>query len=215
MLPVVLHGYWRSSAAYRVRIALGLKGIEYEQVTHDLRIGAQDDPAYRKIAPHGLVPAVVSGEHVLIESPAIIEWLEARWPTPALLPANAEDAAIVRSMAALIACDIHPVNNLRILNSLRYDFDASDEQVRTWVGRWTAAGFTALETLIVQHGGKFAFGDSPTFAECYLVPQVYNARRFEVDLTPFPSLCAVAETASHLPAIVAAAPEKQPDADQP
>jgi len=215
MPPVVLHGYWRSSAAYRVRIALGLKGIAYEQVAHDLRTGAQGDPAYRAIAPHGLVPALEADGRVLIESPAILEWLEARWPDPPLLPASPDDAAIVRAMAALIACDIHPVNNLRILNALRSDFGASDEQVRAWVERWTVAGFTALETLIERHGGTYAFGDSVTFADCYLVPQVYNARRFGIDLAPFPHLAAAADSAALLPAFAAAAPENQPDADAP
>ncbi|HTM96061.1 MAG TPA: maleylacetoacetate isomerase [Croceibacterium sp.] len=214
MSGIVLHGYWRSSAAYRVRIALGLKGIAFDQVTHDLRTAAQRDPSYLQIAPHGLVPALEVDGAVLIESPAILEWIEGKWPTPPLLPANAIDAAVVRSMAALIACDIHPVNNLRVLNELRRNFAASDEQIAAWVERWIGEGFRALEALIARHGGTFAFGGSPTLADCYLVPQVYNARRFAIDLTAFPRLVEVADASSRLPAFAAAHPDRQPDADR-
>ncbi len=214
MTGIVLHGYWRSSAAYRVRIALGLKGVPFDQVTHDLKTAAQRDPSYLRIAPHGLVPALEADGAVLIESPAILEWIEARWPTPPLLPANAIDAAVVRSMGALIACDIHPVNNLRVLNELRRNFAASDEQVAAWMERWIGEGFRALEALIESHGGTFAFGDSPTLADCYLVPQVYNARRFDIDLAAFPRLVEVTEAASRLPAFAAAHPDRQPDADR-
>ncbi len=214
MTGIVLHGYWRSSAAYRVRIALGLKGIAFDQVTHDLRTAAQRAPSYLRIAPHGLVPALEADGAVLIESPAILEWIEARWPEPPLLPASATDAAVVRSMGAVIACDIHPVNNLRVLNELRKSFGASDEQIATWTERWIGEGFRALEALIARHGRTFAFGDSPTLADCYLVPQVYNAHRFKIDLTAFPRLVEVAEASSSLPAFVAAHPDRQPDADR-
>jgi maleylpyruvate isomerase len=214
MTAVVLHGYWRSSAAYRVRIALNLKGVAFGQVAHDPRANEQRDPEYLRLAPHGLLPALEADGLVLIESPAIVEWLETRWPSPSLIPADPAAAAIVRAMAALVACEIHPVNNLRILNALRSEFGADDARIKAWVGRWIGEGFGALETLIARHGGTYAFGDAPTLADCFLVPQVYNARRFEVDLTPFPRLEAAAEAAGRLPAFVAAEPERQPDADR-
>lgn len=131
MSKITLHGYWRSSATYRVRIALALKGISYRQIAYDLRAGEHNDAAYRALAPHGLVPALEHDNEVLIESPAILEWIEARWPEPALLPASPDDAAVVRAMAALVACDIHPLNNLRVLAALQSDFGATGDQVRT------------------------------------------------------------------------------------
>ncbi len=213
MSDLILHGYWRSSAAYRVRIALNLKSLGYDQVTHDLRTGAQRDPDYLRIAPHGLVPAIEQGDRVVIESPAILEWIEAKWPAPALMPRDADDAAVVRAMAAIICCDIHPLGNLRVLKALRADFGATTDQVNVWATRWIAEGFGALETLVARHGGTFAFGDSPTIADCCLVPQMYNADRFAVDLTPFPRLTAVASAARALPPVAAAHPDRQPGAD--
>ena len=212
MSDLVLHGYWRSSAAYRVRIALALKGVGYAQVSHDLRAGDQRGPAYLALAPHGLVPALETGSAVLIESPAILEWIEQRWPEPRLLPEYPDAAAQVRAMCAVIGCDIHPIANLRVLNALRSDFDASDAQVLAWIARWIEEGFAALETLVERHGGGYAFGDSPTLADCYLVPQIYNARRYEVDLTPYPHLVAAERRASEVPAIASAHPDRQPDA---
>lgn len=214
MSDIILHGYWRSSAAYRVRIALNLKGVTYAQVEHDLRAGAQRDPDYLAIAPHGLVPALEQDGRVLIESPAILEWIEARWPEPALLPRDPAEAATVRAMAALIACDIHPIQNLRVLKALKTDFGASQAQVDAWVARWIGEGFAAMETLIQRHGGAFAYGDSPTLADCYLVPQTYNAERFAVDLTPYPGLVARVEAARALPAVAAAHPSAQPGATE-
>ena len=215
MTELVLHGYWRSSAAYRVRIALNLKGVTYRQVNHDLRSGEQGSEAYRAVAPHGLVPALQYGDLTLIESPAILEWIDAKWPKPSLLPAEQDDIAIVRSMAALIGCDVHPLNNLRVLNALREGLDASDEQVQAWIHRWIDDGFSALEHMIARHGGRFAFGDALTLADCYLVPQVYSARRFHADLTPYPQLVAAADAAGDLPTIKNAHPDLQPDADKP
>lgn len=212
MSALILHGYWRSSAVYRVRIALNLKGVDYRQVSHDLRTGAQRDPEYLAIAPHGLVPALEHEGKVLIESPAILDWIEGRWPAPALLPADPEAAAIIRAMAAIVACDIHPLNNLRILNALRTEFGATPEQVNGWVGRWIHEGFEALEALIETHGGRFAVGDTPSLADCYLVPQLYNAERFAVDLSSYPRLVAVGAAARAIEAFAAAHPDQQPDA---
>jgi len=208
-----LHGYWRSSAAYRVRITLGLKGLEFEQITYDLRQGEQRRADYLTLAPHGLVPALEADGVTLIESPAILEWLEEQYPTPALLPASAPDRAIVRAMAALIGCDIHPLNNLRVVKSLREDFAATPDQIDHWIAHWITTGFTALETLIVRHGQSFAFGDVPTLADCFLVPQVYAALRFKVDLAPFPRIAAAAARANLIPVVAAAHPTKQPDSD--
>lgn len=212
-VELILHGYWRSSASYRVRIALNLKNVPYRQVTYDLRTGAQRDAAYLALAPHGLVPALEHERGVLIESPAILEWIDGRWPEPALLPADLDSAAVVRAMAALIACDIHPLNNLRVLNRLRESMSASEDQIRDWIAHWTEAGFAALEQMVQNYGGHFAFGDSPTLADCYLVPQVYNARRFGIDLSRFPRLTSISGRIETLPAFSRAVPESQPDAD--
>ncbi len=178
-----------------------------------VRSGAQRAPDYRALAPQGLVPAMVADDTVLTQSGAILEWIEARWPQPPLLPADPGEAAIVRAMAGIIACDIHPLGNLRVLQALRQDLGADEDQVRAWIGRWTGEGLAALETLVARHGGTHAFEDSPSFADCHIVPQLYNARRFGVDLTPFPRLCAVDAAACALPAFAAAHPDRQPDAD--
>jgi maleylpyruvate isomerase len=208
-----LHDYWRSSAAYRVRIALNYKGLGYTSVPHDLRRGQQRDAAYLARNPQGFVPMLELGDAALIQSWAILEWLEAAHPSPALLPPAPLDAAIVRGMAGLIACDIHPLNNLRVLNALRSDFDASEAQVSAWTARWICDGFAALELMIDRHGKRFAFGDQPSFADCHLVPQVYSAERFGLDLTPFPRLVQAVSAARALPAFALAHPDRQPDAD--
>jgi maleylacetoacetate isomerase len=213
MSKLVLHGYWRSSAAYRVRIALNLKQLAYDQVGHDLRRGKQMDPAYRAIAPAGLVPAVEYEGQSFVQSLAILEWLEERWPSPPLLPGPVEQRAVVRAMAATIAADIHPLNNLRILKYLKNEFERSQQQIDTWVARWIGEGFAALEVMIARHGDGFAFADFPTMADCFVVPQVYNAERFGVDMAPYPRLTAAAATARSHPAFVAAHPDRQPDAD--
>jgi maleylpyruvate isomerase len=208
-----LHSYWRSTAAYRVRIALNLKRLGYQQVTHDLRAGEQASGAYAAINPQKLVPTLEADELVLTQSLAIIEWLDECYPEPPLLPDAANDRAIVRAMAQTIASDIHPLNNLRVLNRLRTDFGADDAAVSGWIAGWTASGFEALEAKIQRCGGEFAFGDAPTLADCCLVPQVYSATRFAVDLTPYPRLIAAAERAASLDAFAAAHPSRQPDAD--
>ncbi|HEY4545422.1 MAG TPA: maleylacetoacetate isomerase [Pedomonas sp.] len=212
-MALTLHSYWRSSASYRVRIALNLKGLDYAQVTHDLRTGAQSASAYAALNPQQMVPALETDGGVIAQSLAILEWLEERYPAPALLPTEPKGRAVVRAMAATIACDIHPLNNLRILKSLRQDFAATPEQITAWAQRWISKGFAALEAMIARHGGTYAFGDTPTLADCCLVPQVYSAERFETDLTPYPRLLAAAQAAQGLPAVAAAHPAEQPDAD--
>lgn len=214
MTDLTLHGYWRSSAAYRVRIALNLKSVRYRQVSHDLRIGEQRDPDYLAIAPHGLVPALEHDNGVLIESPALLEWIDARWPSPRLLPLDIDQAAMVRAMAALVGCDIHPLNNLRVLTQLRTVFSADEGQIKDWIAEWIHRGFAPLEQLIAQHGGNFAFGDLPSLADCYIVPQVFNAERFGVELSAYPRLRTVAETAALHPAFAQAHPDQQPDAER-
>ncbi|RZM33521.1 MAG: maleylacetoacetate isomerase [Sphingomonas sp.] len=212
-MSLTLHGYWRSTTAYRVRIALALKGVTYAQVTHDLRRGEQREARYRALNPQGLVPALETEDAVLTQSPAILEWIDETYPDPPLLPTDANSRAIVRAMAATVACDIHPVNNLRILNALRTEFGADEAAVNRWIARWIGDGFTALETQIARYGDGFAFGATPTIADCHLVPQVYSAERFAVDLSPYPKLKAAAENARALPAFAAAHPDRQPDSD--
>jgi maleylpyruvate isomerase len=208
-----LHGYWRSSAAYRVRIALNLKGLPYHHVTHDLRTGAQRQNGYALLNPQRLVPAIETSQGVVTQSLAILEWLEETHPLPALLPASTRDRATVRAMAQLIASDIHPLNNLRVLTALRGDLGADDAQVAAWIAHWITEGFTALEMLVERHGGRHAFGDSPTIADCCLVPQVYSAERFAVDLSPFPRIRSLAAAARALDPVAEAHPDRQPDAD--
>jgi maleylpyruvate isomerase len=207
-----LHGYWRSGAAYRVRIALNIKGIAYTQTAHDLRLGAQSGEAYRAIQPQGLVPALETEDGLLLQSPAILEWIEERFPQTPLLPADPAGRAMVRGMAAIVACDIHPLNNLRVLKAIR-ELGADEAQVSDWIARWIGDGFAALETLIARHGDGFAYGATPTLADCCLAPQIYSAERFGVDLTPYPRLVAAGEAARALPAFAAAHPSRQPDAD--
>ena len=210
---ITLHGYWRSTASYRVRIALGLKGLDYRQVAHDLRLGAQREQAFVALSPQGFVPAIEADGAVLTQSLAIIEWLDERWPEPPLLPSDPLGRAIVRSMAQIVACDIHPLNNLRVVTALGEELGADEAQVAQWISRWIREGFTALETLIGQHGGRFAYGDEPSLADCCLVPQLFAAERFEVDVADFPRLLAVAGHARQLDAFFKAAPAAQPDAD--
>lgn len=212
-MDIVLHGYWRSTASYRVRIALNLKGLAYSQVTHDLRTGEQGVEAYRALNPQALVPTIQVGGVPITQSPAIFEFLEERFPEPCLLPARANDRAVVRAMTALVCCDIHPLNNLRVLNSLRVDLNASQAQIDSWIERWITDGFAALEVLIARHGGRFAFGDTPTIADCCIVPQAYSANRFGVSLSAFPAIRERVDHCLALPAFIAADPAHQPDAD--
>ena len=212
-MTLVLHGYWRSSAAYRVRIGLNLKGLAFRQATLDLRSGDQRGAAYRELAPIGLVPTLEADGLRVTQSLAILEWLEERHPGTPLLPEQAEARAIVRAMALIVACDIHPINNLRVLSALRSDLAASEAMVQKWIARWIEEGFTALETMVAEHGGTFCFGARPTIADCCLIPQVYNARRFGIDLNAFPRLVATEVQCLGLDAFHRAPPELQPDAD--
>lgn len=206
---MILHGYWRSTAAYRVRIALALKALTYEQVTHDLRTGVQRGSAYRALNPQGLVPALALDGATYTQSGAIIELLDELHPTPPLLPPTPHGRARARAMAAVIGSDVHPINNLRILTTLRQEFGATEAQVQAWIARWIDEGFAALEP---QIAGPFALGDAPGLVDCFLVPQVYNAERFAVDLAAYPRLTAAAEHARAHPAVAAAHPDRQPDA---
>lgn len=210
---MILHGYWRSGAAYRTRIALELKGLSYRQRAVDLRQGDQTSDSYLALNPQGLVPALEVDGAVLIQSPAILEWLEEAHPAPPLLPADRNDRAHVRAMAALIGCDIHPLNNLRVGKALRETFGADQAAIDGWAARWIVPGFEALEALIARHGDGWSFGGSPTLADCYLIPQIYSARRFNVPLDAFPRLLAIDEAAKTHPAFIAAHPSQQPDAD--
>jgi maleylpyruvate isomerase len=211
-MTLVLHGYWRSGTTYRTRIALNLKGVEYRTAPVNLLEGAQASEAYLALNPQGLVPALEADGVVLTQSPAILEWLEETHPSPSLLPQGAAARAVVRAMAATVGCDIHPLNNLRVLKTLRREFDADPGQVDEWAGRWIGEGFAALEQMIGRHGKGFSYGDAPTLADCYLVPQVYSAQRFNVDLEPYPAIRAVCDKASGLPAFADAHPDRQPDA---
>ncbi|WP_293826752.1 maleylacetoacetate isomerase [uncultured Brevundimonas sp.] len=210
---MILHGYWRSGASYRVRIALALKGIGYDLAAHDLRTGEQKAADYLAVNPQGMVPALQTGDRVLIQSPAILEWLEETHPSPPLLPSGADDRAAVRAMCALIGCDIHPLNNLRVLKALRADFAADQAAVNAWAAAWIAPGFDALQALVDRHGADWCFGDAPTLADCYMIPQLYSARRFDMDLSPWTHLLAVEARAQAHPAFEAAHPDRQPDAD--
>ncbi|AHN75405.1 maleylacetoacetate isomerase [Pandoraea pnomenusa] len=212
-----LYSYFRSSAAYRVRIALNLKGLDYEIVpVHLVRDGGEQlKPAYRALNVNGLVPTFVDGEVNIHQSLAIIEYLEDVHPTPALLPADPVARAQVRALALDIAADIHPIDNLRVLRYLKHDLGVSEEQKNAWYVHWVVEGFTALEARLAaqRSPGKFVFGDTPTLADCCLVPQVYNANRFKVDMTSFPRIAAIDAHCQTLDAFRRAAPEAQPDAE--
>ncbi len=205
-----LYGYFRSSAAFRVRIALNLKGLAYRQVSVNLREGEQNGRAYRAINPQGLVPALVTEEgEVLSQSVAILEWLEEAYPQPALLPDNARARARVRELVNLIACDIHPLNNLRVLRYLSGPLGCDEEQQTQWYHHWVHAGFRALEARIGE--GPYCAGERLSLADVCLVPQVYNARRFAVELEDYPLLMAVYERCMALTPFIQAAPDGQPD----
>lgn len=211
-MTLTLHSAWRASAPYRVRIGLNLKGLAYDYVPVNLLKAEQHDAGYKAMNPQGLVPTLIDDDgQVMTQSLAILEWLEETHPTPSLLPKSAGDRAVVRAMAAIVACDIHPVNNLRILKELAA-LGVDEAGRNAWARRWIGEGFSALEPLVAKHGKGFAFGDAPTLADVCLVPQVYNAKRFDFDFSPFPTIAEAAKRAADLPAFAAAHPDRQPDA---
>lgn len=207
-----LYGYFRSSAAYRVRIALNLKGLEADQLPVSLIDGEQQQDAYRALNPQGLVPALATEQGLLTQSLAIIEYLESQHPTPALLPGDAWQQAQIRAFALSLACDIHPLNNLRVLKYLSGELAVADAQKSAWYSHWIQAGFAALEAQLADHAGDYCFGINPTLADVCLVPQVYNAKRFNVDLSAFPTILRITDHCNAQPAFQAAQPERQPDA---
>jgi maleylacetoacetate isomerase len=205
-----LYGYFRSSAAYRVRIALNLKGLSYEQVPVNLLKGEQAGADYAAVNPQMRVPALDTGEAILTQSPAILEYLEEIHPEPALLPAEPLRRAKVRAAAALIGCDIHPLNNLSVLRYLKRTLGHDQPAIDAWYVHWVRQGFDALERLIEP--GPYAFGAQPTLADIYLVPQVFNARRFEIPLDSYPKIAAVDAACAGIDAFRRAEPGNQPDA---
>lgn len=210
-----LYNFFRSGTSHRLRIALHLKGLETQYIPVDLRAEQHLQDEFKAINPQMLVPALGTEDgRVLIQSPAIIEWLEETHPAPALLPIDANERAHVRALAAIVGCDIHPINNRRILEYLRKQFGATEETVNTWCGTWIGAGFDAYEALLAQdqRRGRFSFGNTPTMADVYLVPQVESARRFKVDLSRWPLIAAIDKACAELDAFQRAAPAQQPDA---
>ncbi len=212
-----LYTFFRSSASYRVRIALNLKGIACEQAPIHLRRGGgeQFSAAYRALNPQALVPTLEDGGKILTQSLAIIEYLDEKQPEPPLLPKDPADKALVRSMAMIVACEVHPIQNLRVLSYVKKEYNQTDEQVNRWAQHWIDLGLSALEATITAQPrrGKFCFDDAPTLADICLVPQLGNARRYGCDLSRYPNILAVEKNCMTLPAFIDAAPEKQPDAE--
>ena len=214
-----LYSYWRSSAAYRVRIGLNLKGLEYTIVpVHLVRNGGeQRSIEYRQINPQQLVPVLLHGHRRLSQSLAILEYLDEVWPDRALLPSTARERQRVRSLGLLVACDIHPLNNLRVLQYLEHEWNAPQPERDEWVRHWIVEGFAAAEAMLLDHPstGEYCEGNRPGYADCCLIPQIYNARRFGVDMDQFPTMQRIDAACLALPAFDAARPERQPDAIPP
>jgi maleylacetoacetate isomerase len=209
MARAVLYDYFRSSASYRVRIALNLKGIDYDQQPISLVQGEQLESSYRSLNPQGLVPMLEIDDQRLTQSLSIIVYLDQKYRDPPLVPADPAEGAHVRSLALAVACDIHPLNNLRVLKYLRGPLGVSEEAKDEWYRHWVAEGLAALEDMARPNAGAFLFGDTPTIADICLVPQLYNARRFSVPLTDYPTLRRADETASAHAAFAAAHPDRQ------
>lgn len=209
-----LYNFFRSGTSHRLRIALNLKGLQAQYVAVDLRSEQHLKDEFKAVNPQRLVPALELDGKVLIQSPAIIEWLEETHPTPALLPCAPAERAHVRALAAIVGCDIHPLNNRRILEYLRKQFGANEGAVNAWCATWISAGFDAFEALLAadRQRGDFCFGHAPTLADVYLIPQVESARRFTVDMSPWPRISAVDAACARLDAFRLAAPALQPDA---
>jgi len=210
-----LYGFWRSSAAYRVRIALALKGLDYDYVSVQLGKGEQYQPQYAAINPQNLVPVLDDDGQLLYQSLAIVEYLEQTHPEPRLIPPDPVERNRVRSLALIVACEIHPLNNPRVLNYLTSNFSVSEEQKLSWYRHWVSTGFAALERRLASEPwtGRFCHGDTPGLADIALVPQVANANRFKVDLTPFPTIRRIDDACMKLTAFQKAAPANQPDAE--
>ena len=211
-----LYSYWRSSAAYRVRIGLNLKGLAYETVpVHLLRDGGEQlAPAFAATNPQKLVPVLQHGQRMFRQSLAILEYVDEVWPAPPLLPTTSRERQRVRALAQLVATDVHPLNNLRVMRYLEQEWNVPQAERDTWTRHWICEGFDAVEALLRDHPatGTFCDGFSPTIADCCLVPQVYNARRFGVDMARYPTIAAIEQACLELPAFRDAAPDRQPDA---
>ncbi len=209
-----LYSFFRSGTSHRMRIALNLKGLSYEQASIDLRTEQHLTKDYAAVNPQQLVPALEVDGRVLIQSPAMIEWLDEKYPSPPLLPESAIDRAHVRALAAIVGCDVHPINNRRILEYLRQQFGAETEAINTWCATWIGAGFDAYESLLAADDRRagFSFGNAPSIADVYLIPQIESARRFKVDLDRWPLIMAVDARCGALDAFQRAAPLAQPDA---
>ncbi|QBB71860.1 maleylacetoacetate isomerase [Pseudolysobacter antarcticus] len=216
---LTLFGYWRSSAVYRVRIALNLKGLEYRNLPVHLieNGGEQHKPEFRALNPQELIPVLQDGQRVIRQSLAIIEYLEESFAGPRLLPVDPRDRAHVRAIALAIACDIHPLNNLRVLQYLDRDLGVEPAGRDRWVQHWLSKGLSAIEALLSDDDvvGAYCHGDMPGLADAFLIPQIYNAQRFSVDMTPFPQLQKIYANCLVLPAFERAKPENQPDAPKP
>jgi maleylacetoacetate isomerase len=208
-----LYGFFRSSAAFRVRIALNLKGLAYEPASIHLRRNDQGTPAYRGVNPQGLVPALEIDGHTLIQSLAIIEYLDETHPDPPLLPQAPADRARVRALADIVACDIHPIDNLRVLRYLTRTYQRSESDIASWYNHWIDAGFSALEALLAgdPRTRTFCHGDRPGLADVALVPQVVNAERYQLDMSPYPTIARIFASCMKLPPFHSAHPDNQPD----
>ena len=211
---MTLYGYFRSSTSYRTRIAMNLKGLDYDYIAINLAQDEQLKNEFLALNPQGLVPVLQADDLLLFQSPAILEWLEEVYPKNPLLPKDAAGRMQVRALSAMIGCDIHPLNNRRVLQYLRNELSVDEAEVIKWCNRWISEGFAALEKRLVadKTRGKFCYGDSPTFADCYLIPQVSSARRFEVDLNPYPNIVQIDAHCRTLKAFADADPMQQPDA---